>query len=127
MSKLVRFNFPNNIHFATTSCYNRLPLFSSDKIKTVFIQSITNTRNKYGFKLFGHVIMPEHVHILMQTQKDKTVSDIVREIKQICAFNALQILKTDSTNSMLEKLRRSIHIDRDQTKVQFLETQVLRF
>lgn len=106
MGKLVRFNFPENIHFITTSCYNRLPLFSFDKIKTIFIQSVIHIRNKYGFKLFGYVIMPEHVHILIQTQ-DKTISDIMREIKQICAFNSLQVLKTRSAKNLLERLRRN--------------------
>ncbi|MFQ5862919.1 MAG: transposase [Candidatus Brocadiales bacterium] len=107
MGKLVRFDFPENIHFITTSCYNRLSLFSSDKMKTTFIQSVKHIRNKYDFKLFGYIIMPEHIHLLLQTQKDKTVSDVMREIKQTCAFNALQILKTNNTKSTLEKLKRN--------------------
>ena len=107
MGKLVRFNFPNNIHFVTTSCYNRLPLFNSDDTKTIFAQSVIHIRNKYGFKLFGYVIMPEHVHILIQTENDKTVSDVMREVKQMCAFNALQILKINRAKNLLEKLRKS--------------------
>ena len=107
MGKLVRFNFPNNIHFVTTSCYNRLPLFSSDDMKAIFIQAVIRVRNKYGFKLFGYVIMPEHVHLLIQTENDKTVSDVMREVKQMCAFNVLQILKRNKTKSLLEKLRKS--------------------
>lgn len=103
MGKLVRFNFPENIHFITTSCCNRLPLFSPDKIKTIFIESVIRTRNKYGFKLFGYVVMPEHVHILIQAQKGKTISDIMREIKQICAFDALQVLKTSSARNLLRR------------------------
>ena len=107
MGKLVRFNFPNNIHFVTTSCYNRLPLFNSDDTKTIFAQSVIHIRNKYGFKLFGYVIMPEHVHILIQTGNDKTVSDITRQVKQTCAFNVLQTLKRNKTKSLLGKLRKS--------------------
>lgn len=107
MGKLVRFNFPNNVHFVTTSCYNRLPLFNSEDTKAIFVQSVIRVRNKYGFKLFGYVIMPEHVHILIQIENGKTISDAMREIKQICAFNALQFLNMRRTEDFLKRLRKS--------------------
>ncbi len=106
MGKLVRYNFPNNIHFVTTSCHDRLPLFHSDGIKTLFAQSIITVRNKSGFKLFGYVIMPEHVHLLLQPQDKRTISDIMREVKQRCAFNALRFLKVNRPKTLLEKLRK---------------------
>lgn len=108
MGRLVRYDFPNNIHFVTTSCHGRLPLFNSDKVRTIFVQSVIKVRNKYRFKLFGYVIMPEHVHLLIRGRNDKTVSDIMREIKQTCGYHALQSLKVQRRNSTLEKLKRKI-------------------
>ena len=43
----------------------RLPLLRSIRTRNLFVQILSETRNRYGFLLRGYVVMPEHVHLLI--------------------------------------------------------------
>ena len=43
----------------------RLPLLRSIRARNLFVQILSETRDRYGFLLIGYVVMPEHVHLLI--------------------------------------------------------------
>ena len=47
-----------HLHFITYSCYRRLPLFASIRSKNLFVKILGEVRERYGFSLVGHVVMP---------------------------------------------------------------------
>ncbi len=55
----------NHARFLTFSCYNRLPLFTNDTIKDLFIDHLESTQERTNFHLLAWVIMPEHIHLLL--------------------------------------------------------------
>ena len=58
------------IRFITFSCYQRLPLLQNDAIKTLFFDRLAWSGAQREFRLFAWVVMPEHVHLLLQPQPE---------------------------------------------------------
>jgi putative transposase len=55
-------------HFLTFSCYRRLALLNTDHAKQTFEHTLDDVRRWYGLYIFGYVIMPEHVHLLVSNR-----------------------------------------------------------
>jgi len=62
---MVKLNIPGNIHFVTARTYNRQPIFNKDKCCEIFLDNLAIYRNKFKFKIYAYVIMPDHVHMLI--------------------------------------------------------------
>ncbi|MGH7132604.1 MAG: REP-associated tyrosine transposase [Phycisphaerales bacterium] len=61
-----RWEVPGHYRFITFSCYRRLPLLMNDRICELLVERIREVRLKANFSLFAWVIMPEHVHLLVE-------------------------------------------------------------
>jgi putative transposase len=62
---LVRYLQTGELHFITFSCYHRKPYLASRVAKELFETALESMRRKYGFAVLGYVVMPEHVHLLV--------------------------------------------------------------
>ncbi len=56
---------PNVLHYLTFVAFQRIPVFKSDQICQFFIDAIRETREKHPFKLAAYVILPDHVHLIV--------------------------------------------------------------
>ena len=64
--RLKRREVVGGVRFLTFSCYRGLPLFKNDAIKDRFVEALAEAREASGFRLCGYMVMPEHVHLLLQ-------------------------------------------------------------
>lgn len=64
-SRLKRYQTEGHSHFLTFSCYHRLPKLNDDRARIVFEQMLEAIRRRHRFFVFGYVLMPEHVHLLL--------------------------------------------------------------
>jgi putative transposase len=71
-----------HLHFITCSCYRRLPLFASARAKNLFVKTLGEVRDRYGFALAGYVVMPNHIHLLIGEPAKGTPSTIMQILKQ---------------------------------------------
>lgn len=71
-----------HLHFVTFSCYRRLPLLGSARARNTFVVVLGEVREKYGFKLVGYVVMPEHVHLLISEPIRGNPSIVMKMLKQ---------------------------------------------
>ncbi len=51
----------------------------------MFEQSLEQARVKYGLFVFGYVVMPEHVHLLVSEPEQATLATALKAIKQSVA------------------------------------------
>ena len=51
----------------------------------MFEQALEQVRVKYGFFVFGYVVMPEHVHLLVSEPERYTLATAIKAIKQSVA------------------------------------------
>jgi putative transposase len=64
-SRLSRFQQAGDTHFLTFSCHDRQPYLATVAARELFERTLEQTRRRYVFHVFGYVIMPEHVHLLV--------------------------------------------------------------
>ena len=88
---LVRYQNSGDFHFVTFTCYRRQPLLGSPEVRSLFERSLETIRRRYNFYVFGYVVMPEHVHLL------------VSEPGQAVLYKAIQALKLSVAVQQMER------------------------
>jgi putative transposase len=68
-STLKRYQTEGSYHFITFSCYRRLPYLDNDHARIIFEQTLERVRRRHQLYIFGYVLMPEHVHLLVSEPK----------------------------------------------------------
>ena len=79
---LKRYYGQGQLHFVTFSCYRRLALLATARARNMFVKELCRVRREYGFLLVGYVVMPNHVHLLMNEPKRGTPSTVMQMLKQ---------------------------------------------
>jgi len=79
---LKRYYGRGDLHFLTFSCYRPLPLLGTVWARALFVQALGKMRDRYGFRLGGYVVMPDHVHLLISEAPRATPSQVLKALKQ---------------------------------------------
>jgi putative transposase len=79
---LRRYYGQGHLHFITCSCYRRLPLLGGARSRTALVRILDEVRRKYGFRILGYVVMPEHLHLLISEPSVGTPSKVMQVFKQ---------------------------------------------
>ena len=80
---LHRYQETGDLHFVTFSCHRRRPLFDSSASRDLFESTLERVRRWYGMSIFGYVIMPEHVHLLVSEPERVPLATAIQMLKQI--------------------------------------------
>ena len=78
---LRRFHHSAQTHFITVSCYRREPRFSSPPVYDLFLGCLEDMRRRFSMCVYGYVVMPEHVHLLVNEPPGATLADAVHSLK----------------------------------------------
>ena len=62
---LRRFQESGDLHHITFSCVRHRPLLGTPEARDVFVALLERTRELYAMNVFGYVVMPTHVHMLV--------------------------------------------------------------
>jgi len=80
-SRLKRYHTQGHNHFLTFSCSRRLPYLADDLSRSIFLETLEQLRQRHRFYLFGYVLMPEHVHLLLSEPKLHDLSTTISVLK----------------------------------------------
>ena len=80
-SRLKRHQTEGHDHFITFSCHRRLPHLDHDDARIVFEEILEKLRQRHQFFLFGYVLMPEHVHLLVSEPKLQSLATTLSVLK----------------------------------------------
>ena len=99
-------NHENHIvYFITKTLYQRIPVFSlSEKYALIVINNLKFYRKKFGFLLYGFVIMPDHYHIVIDTLDRFDIIKIKEDMNKYISREIIQDLKIQNPE-ILEKLQ----------------------
>jgi putative transposase len=68
---LTRFQHSGQSHFVTFCCYHRRRLLTDDESRRIFEAALERVRRSFRLQVYGYVVMPEHVHLLLsEPQRD---------------------------------------------------------
>ena len=82
---LVRLQQPGHSHLITFTCYRRMELLTNSQACAIVLRALENTRKRYGLRVFGFVLMPEHVHLLLSEPERGTLARAMQSLKSASA------------------------------------------
>jgi transposase IS200 family protein len=62
---LTRFHHSGQSHFVTFCCCHRRRLLITDASRRIFESALERVRRSFSLQVYGYVVMPEHVHLLL--------------------------------------------------------------
>jgi len=72
----------HSVHFLTFSCYRWKPNLVSAIACRAFLAALERVREQYQLCVYGYVIMPEHVHLLVSEPERGTLAQAMQSLKQ---------------------------------------------
>ncbi len=78
---LVRYQQCGCFHFITFGCYHRFEHLGTAAARELFEHSLETLRLRYGFVVYGYVVMPDHVHLLVSEPKKALLSKAIQALK----------------------------------------------
>ncbi len=82
-SGLKRFQQAEALHFITFSCFHRLPLLEAPAARETFEAVLEQTRARHQARIYAYVLMPEHVHLLVNEPPRIPLAQLLKAVKQI--------------------------------------------
>ncbi len=79
--RMRRINHAGDVRFLTFSCFQRLQLLANPAVRSVVVDAMLLARRRHGFLLYAWVVMPEHIHLLIEP-RDGDVDVPLRTLKQ---------------------------------------------
>ncbi len=78
---LFRFQESGHSHFVTFSCYDRRPYFISPHTYDLFLQCLEDMRVHFDMCIYGYVVMPDHVHLLLNEPPQAKLANAMHYLK----------------------------------------------
>ena len=79
---LKRFHHSGQSHFVTFCCYHRRRLFTTDASCRIFESALERVRRSFRLYVYGYVVMPEYLHLLLSEPQVGTLADALKSLKQ---------------------------------------------
>ena len=79
---LERFQQSHQTHFITFSCYHRRPFLVPAVAKRTFETALERVRRSFALCIYAYVVMPEHIHLLLNEPEGETLADAIKSLKQ---------------------------------------------
>ena len=80
---LKRFQKAEALHFITFSCFQRLPFLEAPATKETFELILEQTRSRHQARVYAYVLMPEHIHLLINEPPLILLAQFLKALKQI--------------------------------------------
>jgi putative transposase len=79
---LRRFQQSGQSHFITFCCYHRRRALTTLESRKTLEIALERVRRSFRLRVYGYVVMPEHVHLLVSEPERGTLADALKSLKQ---------------------------------------------
>jgi REP element-mobilizing transposase RayT len=93
-----RYYIQGAIYFVTFNTKDWFPFFREPLFCDLLVEELRLCKKLKQFKLYGFVVMPDHVHALIQPADEETISSIMHWIKRNSSRNVNRILQNEVLN-----------------------------
>ncbi len=95
---------PDHLYFVTTATAQHLHLFHRDVMRRLVVDTLDCMRLRGRFALYCFVIMPNHIHLIVQCRAEDPLADCVRDLKKQIADRLIRHLRAVGNTTALEQL-----------------------
>lgn len=122
-----------NLHFVTTTVKNFEKIFANDIYCDILINSLKFLLKRTNSRLIAYVIMPSHIHLILDISEGESLSDFMRDFKRFTSKKITETTKELNEKGILDKLTNNfggfkIWMDRFDssviTSISVLETKI---
>jgi putative transposase len=78
---LIRLQHSGQSHFVTFSCYRRQARLNPAAMCDLYLKTLEKTRQQFSLRVYGYVVMPEHVHLLLSEPGSGSLADAIHFLK----------------------------------------------
>ncbi len=82
-SGLKRLQKAESLHFITFSCLHRFPLLEAAGARETVEAVLEQTRARHPARIYAYVLMPEHVHLLVNEPPQMLLAQFLKAVKQV--------------------------------------------
>lgn len=111
MTKILRTHIEGALFYVTARGDNDENIFAGVEDYSAWLELLKKYKEQYGFKLFSFVLMPNHLHLLVELKQGLTISDIMHD------------LDSNYTKYFNAKYRRKGHLFQERYKLVLLEKE----
>jgi putative transposase len=79
---LKRFQKAESLHFITFSCFHRFPFLEASGARDTLQIILEQTRARHQARIYAYVLMPEHVHLLINEPPSILLAQFLKAFKQ---------------------------------------------
>ena len=116
MSSVWRIDFdPTHLYFVTSSAIEHAHVFRSDAVKQVIAGSLNYMQEQRWLEVFSYVIMPSHLHLIVQCYPDHPIMDVMRDFKKHTAKRIIAHYESTRNDRVLDFLRSVVKRPTKQT------------
>src|SRR6266705_5879135 len=102
---LMRFHYSGQSHFVTFCCYHRRRLFTTDASQRIFESALERVRRSFRLQVYGYVVMPEHVHLLLSEPQQDTFKNKTAPLKPKDGLNGPPVLSEPQRDTLADALK----------------------
>jgi putative transposase len=126
-SGLRRFQESGQSHFITFSCYRRRPYFATPELFDLFVLGLEGMRRRFAMYVYGYVVMPEHVHLLLSEPPRAKLAEAIHFLKLSFSKRAGTVLEETGTFWQKRYHDRNVRDRREfAVKLQYLHRNPVR-
>lgn len=89
-----------NLYFITSTIVEWIPVFTKKGYFDIIVQSLSYCRQNKGLRLFAYVIMDNHIHAIVSSDK---LSSIMKDFKSHTAKEIVRAASADSRKWLLNQ------------------------
>jgi len=98
---------PANLYFITTTAVNKYHFFHPQGHKHIIVGSLEFMREQGLLKLYAFVIMPNHLHLIVQILSPHTLQDVMRDFKKYTSKKIVENCQLSDNLELLSKFEQA--------------------
>jgi len=97
-------NLTRILYFTTSTVIDWVDIFTRPSYRHIIVDSLSYCQTHKGLIIYAWVLISNHLHMIVDTNDDTTVSDVLRDFKKFTNKKILKALEQDEHESRREWL-----------------------
>lgn len=102
MSRKYKIRDQEKLYFISFAVVNWIDVFSRKDYRDILIESLEYCKGNKGLELYAYVIMSNHVHLIIGTEGENKLQDIIRDFKKYTSVRSIDAIKDNPKESRKE-------------------------
>jgi len=106
-----------NVFFITSTIVGFIKLFEKKYLCDIIIENLRFYQNRGDFIIPAYVIMPNHIHLVLKTADQNSISKIMANFKRITSRQIADLLKKSGEYVTLKSLSQAASHESEPSKI----------